>query len=217
MVVRNSWCGKRGTKNVDLGNSWNAHSTLLSGARHVTARDIHGNRTVAQRCRTRALGISNSVEAAGHLDDLTRLFRLYGPAGLSPPMGGMAARDILKPQIAPLARATAIADACFERLSDRKLSQWFHEAVVDQPFSGSSDRPSRIYRGEDAMQLDNCPLGGMSPGQPPTYCPLCHEGAVAPELSEFVNSGEIRHHWLCESCAQVFSTAVQTKAFAPAE
>ena len=67
------------------------------------------------------------------------------------------------------------------------------------------------------MQLDNCRLGAMSPRRPPAYCPLCHEGAVAPELSEFVNSGEIRHHWLCESCAQVFSTAVQTKAFAPAE
>lgn len=48
-------------------------------------------------------------------------------------------------------------------------------------------------------------------------CPGCSEHVIAPELSEFVDGGEIRHHWLCESCARVFSTAVETKAFFRAE
>ena len=48
-------------------------------------------------------------------------------------------------------------------------------------------------------------------------CPLCHERVVAPEMSEFVESGEIRHHWACDSCGSVFSTAIETKALVGAE
>ncbi len=43
-------------------------------------------------------------------------------------------------------------------------------------------------------------------------CPLCHERVVAPEMSEFVDSGQIRHHWACDGCGSVFSTAIETKA-----
>ena len=49
------------------------------------------------------------------------------------------------------------------------------------------------------------------------HCPGCGEHVIAPEMSEFIDGGEIRHHWLCESCARVFCTAVETRAFAPAE
>ena len=39
-------------------------------------------------------------------------------------------------------------------------------------------------------------------------CPQCHERMVAPELTEFVDSREIRHHWLCDACGSEFSTAL---------
>ena len=48
-------------------------------------------------------------------------------------------------------------------------------------------------------------------------CPLCHERVVAPEMSEFVDGGQIRHHWACDGCGSVFSTAIDTKALVGAE
>jgi len=39
-------------------------------------------------------------------------------------------------------------------------------------------------------------------------CPHCRERMVAPELTEFVDSGEIRHHWLCDACGSEFCTAL---------
>jgi hypothetical protein len=31
---------------------------------------------------------------------------------------------------------------------------------------------------------------------------------VAPELTEFVDSSEIRHHWVCDACGHEFCTAL---------
>ena len=42
----------------------------------------------------------------------------------------------------------------------------------------------------------------------PTHCPLCGDWMVAPLMSEFVEGGEIRHHWVCESCGQTSITAL---------
>ena len=76
-----------------------------------------------------------------------------------------------------------------------------------------------IYRGGSGMQLDNSrrefsPLAlRWSSGR----CPLCHERVVAPEMSEYVDSGQIRHHWACDGCGIVFSTAIETKALVGAE
>lgn len=39
-------------------------------------------------------------------------------------------------------------------------------------------------------------------------CPKCREQMVAPELTEFVDSREIRHHWLCDACGAQFCTAL---------
>lgn len=41
----------------------------------------------------------------------------------------------------------------------------------------------------------------------PAHCPACDDLMVAPECSEFVDRGEIRHRWRCESCGQVFETS----------
>jgi uncharacterized protein with PIN domain len=43
---------------------------------------------------------------------------------------------------------------------------------------------------------------------PPGRCPHCGEAVIAPLASEFVDSGEIRHHWACDDCGQVFSTTL---------
>jgi hypothetical protein len=32
---------------------------------------------------------------------------------------------------------------------------------------------------------------------------------VAPVSSEFVEGGEIRHHWECEACGELSSTSIQ--------
>ena len=44
---------------------------------------------------------------------------------------------------------------------------------------------------------------------PLPVCPYCRENLLAPMLSEFVDSGEIRHHWLCESCGGVSKTSIE--------
>lgn len=56
----------------------------------------------------------------------------------------------------------------------------------------------------------------------PARCPACGDLMVAPISSEFVEGGEVRHHWECESCGEVTSTSVpvashETDAVAAAE
>ena len=43
-------------------------------------------------------------------------------------------------------------------------------------------------------------------------CVQCGDWIVAPLVSEFVANGEIRHHWVCESCGEVCCTAVALAA-----
>jgi hypothetical protein len=43
----------------------------------------------------------------------------------------------------------------------------------------------------------------------PTRCPHCDDLMVAPFMSEFVEGGEIRHHWECDACGEPSSTSVQ--------
>jgi hypothetical protein len=42
----------------------------------------------------------------------------------------------------------------------------------------------------------------------PVRCPHCDDWMVAPVLSEFVEGGEIRHHWECDACGQASSTSI---------
>ena len=42
----------------------------------------------------------------------------------------------------------------------------------------------------------------------PVRCPHCDELMVAPIASEFIESGEIRHHWECDACGEVSSTSI---------
>jgi len=47
---------------------------------------------------------------------------------------------------------------------------------------------------------------------PPTRCPYCDDRLIAPEVSEFVDSGEIRHHWTCEACRRESHTSIEPVA-----
>ena len=42
----------------------------------------------------------------------------------------------------------------------------------------------------------------------PARCPNCEEWVVAPLLSEFVEGGEIRHHWVCDGCGETSCTTI---------
>ena len=42
----------------------------------------------------------------------------------------------------------------------------------------------------------------------PARCPNCEEWVVAPLLSEFVEGGEIRHHWVCDGCGETACTTI---------
>ena len=38
----------------------------------------------------------------------------------------------------------------------------------------------------------------------PMRCPQCGDWMVAPIASEFIEGGEIRHHWECDGCGELF-------------
>jgi predicted RNA-binding Zn-ribbon protein involved in translation (DUF1610 family) len=42
----------------------------------------------------------------------------------------------------------------------------------------------------------------------PARCPHCGDRMVAPAISEFDESGEIRHHWECDACGEPSTTAI---------
>jgi hypothetical protein len=42
----------------------------------------------------------------------------------------------------------------------------------------------------------------------PVRCPHCGDPMVAPVVSEFVEGGEIRHHWECDACGESSSTSI---------
>jgi hypothetical protein len=42
----------------------------------------------------------------------------------------------------------------------------------------------------------------------PVRCPHCGDWIVAPLLSEFVEGGEIRHHWVCDGCGETACTTI---------
>ena len=51
-------------------------------------------------------------------------------------------------------------------------------------------------------------LAEPRPFSSPACCPHCGDLMVAPLVSEFVEAGEIRHHWACEACGQASTTSI---------
>jgi hypothetical protein len=60
------------------------------------------------------------------------------------------------------------------------------------------------------MQLhcDTAKLTGMRAFAAPLRCPHCGDTMVAPMVSEFVEGGEIRHHWECDACGLPTTTLI---------
>jgi hypothetical protein len=60
------------------------------------------------------------------------------------------------------------------------------------------------------MQLDcnAAKLSGMRAFAAPTRCPHCCDWMVAPLVSEFVQGGEIHHHWECDTCGEASTTLI---------
>ncbi len=42
----------------------------------------------------------------------------------------------------------------------------------------------------------------------PARCPHCDDWMVAPVSSEFIEGGEIRHTWECDSCGEISATVI---------
>jgi hypothetical protein len=63
-------------------------------------------------------------------------------------------------------------------------------------------------KGSRDMYLHHCRAEFFRAFTAPTRCPHCDDLMVAPVSSEFVEGGEIRHHWECDSCGELSSTAI---------
>jgi hypothetical protein len=58
------------------------------------------------------------------------------------------------------------------------------------------------------LQCSSAKLSAIRTFAAPARCPHCGDWMVAPESSEFVEGGEIRHHWECEACGGPSSTSI---------
>ena len=58
------------------------------------------------------------------------------------------------------------------------------------------------------LHLDTARLSNIRAFSTPARCPHCGDWMVAPLHSEFVEGGEIRHHWECETCGEPSSTSI---------
>jgi transcription elongation factor Elf1 len=56
--------------------------------------------------------------------------------------------------------------------------------------------------------IDTARLSVIRTFAAPAHCPHCGDLMVAPVLSEFVEGGEIRHHWECEACGLPSRTSI---------
>jgi hypothetical protein len=50
--------------------------------------------------------------------------------------------------------------------------------------------------------------GGLRAFAAPARCPHCGDLMIAPVVSEFVEGGEIRHHWECDACGEPSCTSI---------
>jgi hypothetical protein len=58
------------------------------------------------------------------------------------------------------------------------------------------------------LQAHLAKLAAIRAFSTPARCPHCGDWMVAPVMSEFVEGGEIRHHWECEACGEASTTAI---------
>ncbi len=58
------------------------------------------------------------------------------------------------------------------------------------------------------LQIHLAKLSTIRAFAAPARCPHCGDWMVAPFCSEFVEGGEIRHHWECEACGQASNASI---------
>ncbi len=58
------------------------------------------------------------------------------------------------------------------------------------------------------IHIDTVRLSNIRGFAAPARCPHCGDPMIAPYMSEFVEGGEIRHHWQCEACGEPSSTCI---------
>jgi primosomal protein N' len=81
------------------------------------------------------------------------------------------------------------------------------------PRSAFTQQPQRLFIDEQEadmqVQFHAAVLSSIRAFAAPACCPHCGDWMVAPICSEFVEDGEIRHHWHCESCGEPSSTVIR--------
>ena len=58
------------------------------------------------------------------------------------------------------------------------------------------------------LHCDTAKLEALRAFASPARCPHCGDFMVAPVVSEFVEGGEIRHHWECDACGKPSSSSI---------
>jgi transposase-like protein len=58
------------------------------------------------------------------------------------------------------------------------------------------------------LHIDTARIAQLRAFAAPAHCPHCGDEMVAPYVSEFVEGGEIRHHWECDSCGKASHTSI---------
>ena len=58
------------------------------------------------------------------------------------------------------------------------------------------------------LHIDTARLASLRAFANPARCPRCGDVMVAPVMSEFVEGGEIRHHWECDACGEATTTSI---------
>ena len=69
--------------------------------------------------------------------------------------------------------------------------------------SGSDEEEARTM-----LHCDTAKLDALRAFASPAHCPHCGDLMVAPVVSEFVQGGEIRHHWECDACGAASSSSI---------
>jgi hypothetical protein len=58
------------------------------------------------------------------------------------------------------------------------------------------------------LHIDTARLSRIRTFAAPMRCPHCGDVMIAPFMSEFVEGGEIRHHWECDACGKPSSISI---------
>ncbi len=85
----------------------------------------------------------------------------------------------------------------------------FHQSVSSLPRCLDIESARRRTKGRDMQfHCNAATLPGVRAFAAPVRCPNCDDWMIAPVVSEFVEGGEIRHHWECDACREISTTLI---------